>query len=148
MWGAGTAEKRVLGSDPGPVCCADGNDRCLMPIMRSMVVYNLLRMAATVAHGLRLMLALSGGGGALWLRTGNPIGGASPGPNGFGFSPTPCNNHTSWNLGVGMELAGDTKPTIASRVFAAPSKFWPGRPTAAGHSYHPELGCTGGPFRV
>jgi len=116
--------------------------------MKSMVADNLLRMAATVAHGFRRLLTLSGGGGALWLRTGNPIGGARPGRNGFGFSPTPCNDHTLWNLGVGMELAGDTKPTIASRVFAAPFEFRPGRLAAAGHGYDLELGCTRGPFRV
>ena len=34
-------------------------------------------------------------------------------------SRTSSYDHTLWNLGVGMGIAGDTKPTIATRVFAA-----------------------------
>jgi hypothetical protein len=115
--------------------------------MKRITVENLLLRAATALRGLRPSLTLSGGGDTLCLRTGNPIGGARPGPHGFGFLPTLCYIHTSWNLGVGMELAGDTKPTIASRVFAAHFDFRSAG-SAAGRAHAVEGGCADGCFLV
>ena len=64
-------------------------------------------------------VTLFGGGDAKCLRTGNPIGGAGPEAHRFGLTPTLSYTHTHRNRSVGMEFAGDTKPTIAQSIFAA-----------------------------
>jgi hypothetical protein len=64
---------------------------------------------------------IAGGEDANHFRVGTPIAGAGRGTHCSGSSPTVSNRHTLWNLGVGMELAGDTKPTIANCIFAAHS---------------------------
>lgn len=67
------------------------------------------------------MSQIAGGEDANHFRVVIPIVGAERGTHCSGSSPTVSNRHTLWNLGVGMELAGDTKPTIATCIFAAPS---------------------------
>jgi hypothetical protein len=62
-----------------------------------------------------------GGEDANCHRPDTPIVGANRGIHCPGSSPTVSNRHTLWNLGVGMELAGDIKPTIATSIFAANS---------------------------
>jgi len=84
-----------------------------------MVVNELFSRAGTVLNGFRPLCSLFGGGDAMCLCTGNFIDGARPGLHGSGLSLTLCYNHTQWNLGVGMVLTGDTKPTIARSIFAA-----------------------------
>ena len=64
-------------------------------------------------------VTLSGGGDAKCLRTDKPIGGARPEVFRSGPTPTLSYTHTQRTLSVGMEFAGDTKPTIAQRIFAA-----------------------------
>jgi hypothetical protein len=84
-----------------------------------MMVNELFSRAGAALDGLRLSFRLFGGGDALCLRIGSSAGGALPGLHGSGLSHTLCYSHTQWNLGVGMDLTGDTKPTIARGIFAA-----------------------------
>jgi len=77
-------------------------------------------MAAAVPDGPAAWSQIAGGEDANHFRVGTPIAGVGRGTHCSGSSPTVSNRHTLWNLGVGMELAGDTKPTIANSIFAAP----------------------------
>ena len=104
--------------------CCDGRIYGRLERMRNvMVVQDLLSRAVTVWNGFRPWLRLFGGEDALCLCTGSFAGGALPGLHGSGFSHTLCYNHTQRNLGVGMDLTGDTKPTIARGIFAAHLQF-------------------------
>ncbi len=85
-----------------------------------MIVNELFSRAGAALHGFRPLFSLFGGGDALCLRIGSSAGGALSGLHGSGFSHTLCYSHTQRNLGVGMDLTGDTKPTIARGIFAAP----------------------------
>ncbi len=89
--------------------------------------------AARARRGFRQTVILLGGEDASCVVTGLTIAGASRGIYCCGSSPTVSNCHFLRNLSVGMEglphaafrvggpeLAGDTKPTIANSIFAAP----------------------------
>ncbi len=89
--------------------------------------------AGTSRYGYRRAFTLLGGEDANCVVTGPTIAGASRGIYCSGSSPTVSNCHFLRNLSVGMEglphatfrvggpkLAGDTKPTIANSIFAAP----------------------------
>ena len=91
--------------------------------MNRMVANEWSSCAETLWEGFRPLLSLFGGGDALCLRTGSSTGGALPGLHGSGSSHTLCFSHTQRNLGVGMDLTGDTKPTIARGIFAAHLQF-------------------------
>ena len=84
-------------------------------------------MAAAVPDEPAALSQIAGGEDANHFRVGTPIAGVGRGTHCSGSSPTVSNRHTLWNLGVGMELAGDTKPTIANSIFAAPSDLGPER---------------------
>jgi len=83
-------------------------------------------MAARPSEMASSLSQITGGEDANCFRVGTPIAGVRRrGTHGPGSSPTVSNRHTLWNLGVGMELAGDTKPTIANGIFAAHLCFDP-----------------------
>jgi len=105
------------------MCCDGRIDGRLEWITNVMVVNELFSRAGTVLNGFRPLCSLFGGGDVLCLYTGNPIVGARSGLDGSGLSHTLCYSHTQRNLGVGMDLTGDTKPTIARGIFAAHLQF-------------------------
>lgn len=82
-------------------------------------VTNPLLLAATVIDGYQQVVTFSGGEDANCLVTGLTTTGGKRGIHCPGSSPAVPTCHIPQNLGVGMELTGDTKPTIAPRIFAA-----------------------------
>ena len=63
--------------------------------------------------------AFLGGEDANRFRTGGTSGGAGRSMLCSGYSPTVPYCHILRNLGVGMELTGETELTVATRIFAA-----------------------------
>jgi hypothetical protein len=80
----------------------------------------------TAMEGHQHAVTLSGGEDADCWFTGPDLTGAKRSALRSGSPPTVAICHTLRNLGVGMGIAGDSKPTIATCIFAAHSRVWVG----------------------